>query len=192
MFETRIRLGVLVTLVGLVAGLAVVAAGVMAGVLGSRLVVVLGIALGSVLLAALERWQARPVDTTLAVTPQSVHHGDRTVTLVFGLVLGTLMGLGGILALGYELGLMGVPVGWLMGGLLVGNGGSAWGRFTIVRGWLALRGRLPWPLLSFLDDAHRLGVLRQAGAIYQFRHALLQDHLAATSRASGTHGVRPP
>jgi len=28
-------------------------------------------------------------------------------------------------------------------------------------------------------DAHRLGILRQVGAVYQFRHAQLQDRLAA-------------
>jgi hypothetical protein len=35
--------------------------------------------------------------------------------------------------------------------------------------------------MTFLGDAHRRGVLRQAGAVYQFRHARLQDHLAHTS-----------
>jgi hypothetical protein len=45
--------------------------------------------------------------------------------------------------------------------------------------WLALRGRLPWRLMRFLADAHvHRGVLRQAGAFYQFRHAELQRHLA--------------
>ncbi|MGH3706911.1 MAG: hypothetical protein ACRDRU_17000 [Pseudonocardiaceae bacterium] len=43
--------------------------------------------------------------------------------------------------------------------------------------WLPLTGRLLWALLTFLDDAHKRGVLRQAGAVYQFRHARLQDHL---------------
>jgi hypothetical protein len=32
-------------------------------------------------------------------------------------------------------------------------------------------------MMDFLDDAHRLGLLRTAGAVYQFRHAELQDHL---------------
>jgi hypothetical protein len=30
---------------------------------------------------------------------------------------------------------------------------------------------------GFLDDACRRGVLRQVGAVYQFRHARLQAHL---------------
>jgi hypothetical protein len=44
--------------------------------------------------------------------------------------------------------------------------------------WWALRGRLPWRLIRFLDDAHRRGVLRQTGAVHRFRHADLQRHLA--------------
>jgi hypothetical protein len=38
--------------------------------------------------------------------------------------------------------------------------------------------RLPLRLMRFLDDAHRLGLLRAVGPTYQFRHAELQDHLA--------------
>jgi hypothetical protein len=32
--------------------------------------------------------------------------------------------------------------------------------------------------MSFLLDAHQRGVLRQAGAVYQFRHIELQHRLA--------------
>ena len=97
---------------------------------------------------------------------------------MFALAVGLVIGLWGGLVVGLSLG--------LLVGLVGGPSGSSCGRFIVVRGWLALRGRLPWRLLEFLDDAHRLGVLRQAGAVYQFRHALLQDHLAATSRTSPT------
>ncbi|MER7130105.1 hypothetical protein [Streptosporangium saharense] len=37
--------------------------------------------------------------------------------------------------------------------------------------------RLPYRLMDFLDDVHRMGLLRAAGPHYQFRHADLQDHL---------------
>ncbi|QQQ74261.1 NACHT domain-containing protein [Saccharothrix sp. 6-C] len=47
--------------------------------------------------------------------------------------------------------------------------------------WWALRGKLPWRLMRFLDDAHRRGVLRQTGAVYQFRHASLRRHLAGSA-----------
>lgn len=54
----------------------------------------------------------------------------------------------------------------------------AWGSFVIAYAWLAAQGKLPLRLMPFLADAHRRGVLRQAGAVYQFRHARLQDNLA--------------
>ncbi|WP_157845193.1 MULTISPECIES: hypothetical protein [Pseudofrankia] len=49
----------------------------------------------------------------------------------------------------------------------------------LTRAWLAARGRLPRDLMAFLADAHEnRGVLRQAGAAYQFRHVELQRRLA--------------
>jgi DNA-binding SARP family transcriptional activator len=54
----------------------------------------------------------------------------------------------------------------------------SWGIYQISRAWLALRGRTPLRLNRFLQDAHRRGVLRMAGAHYQFRHARLHDRLA--------------
>ncbi|WP_033262395.1 BTAD domain-containing putative transcriptional regulator [Amycolatopsis vancoresmycina] len=55
----------------------------------------------------------------------------------------------------------------------------AWGTYFVHHVWLAATGRLPWRLMHFLDDAHRRGVLRQAGGVYQFRHARVQERLAA-------------
>jgi hypothetical protein len=63
----------------------------------------------------------------------------------------------------------------------------AWGTYTITRLWLALRRQLPLHLMQFLEDAHRRGVLRQAGAVYQFRHARLQERLATRNGAAETH-----
>ncbi len=55
---------------------------------------------------------------------------------------------------------------------------TAWGHwFAVTRIWLPLTGRLPWAVSAFLDDAYRPGVLRQSGAVYQFRHARLQAAL---------------
>lgn len=44
---------------------------------------------------------------------------------------------------------------------------------------LAITGRLPWNSTLFLECAYARGILRKAGGAYQFRHALLHDHLAA-------------
>ncbi|MGI5488845.1 hypothetical protein [Microtetraspora malaysiensis] len=40
------------------------------------------------------------------------------------------------------------------------------------------RGRIPLRLMSLLEDAHRVGLLRQLGPVYRFRHEKLQDRLA--------------
>ncbi len=55
---------------------------------------------------------------------------------------------------------------------------TAWPSYMLTAGWLAFHHHLPWSLMSFLSDAHRRGVLRQAGAVYQFRHIELQHRLA--------------
>jgi hypothetical protein len=61
--------------------------------------------------------------------------------------------------------------------------------------WLQLQRSRRVPavgLVPFLDDARTRGVLRTVGAVYQFRHATLQEHLVgqttsspATSSAAG-------
>jgi hypothetical protein len=56
---------------------------------------------------------------------------------------------------------------------------TSWGIYTSVRIWLAIQGKLPWRLGAFLRDAHLgRGVLRQAGAAYQFRHIEIQHYLS--------------
>ncbi|MGW7421778.1 hypothetical protein ACWGJB_17200 [Streptomyces sp. NPDC054813] len=50
--------------------------------------------------------------------------------------------------------------------------------YSVSVGYAACRGDLPWRLMPFLDDAHRLGLIRAVGPVYQFRHAEFQDHLA--------------
>ena len=76
-----------------------------------------------------------------------------------------------VLMLGFGIGFM----------LVIGLGGSAWGQWLVMcRFWMPLAGKLPRSLPGFLADAHRRGVLRQTGAVYQFRHVRLQEALAET------------
>jgi hypothetical protein len=75
--------------------------------------------------------------------------------------------------------------GWLAFSLAASR--SAWPRWLIVRSWLAIKGLLPWRLLAFLSDAHKRGVIRQQGAVYQFRHLELQHRLAVKATTAGTH-----
>ncbi|WP_035792260.1 NACHT domain-containing protein [Kitasatospora mediocidica] len=86
--------------------------------------------------------------------------------------------------------LAGLLVGVLIapGALLV----TAWASYQQTRLWLALTGRLPWRLTRFLHDAHHLGVLRQVGTVYQFRHARLRERLAARAAAGAVSAVPVP
>ncbi|MGW6928454.1 NACHT domain-containing protein [Lentzea sp. NPDC054927] len=58
---------------------------------------------------------------------------------------------------------------------------SAWGMFWVASRWLAFQGRLPGDSMSMFQHAHRLGILRISGPMYQFRHARLQDRLTDSS-----------
>jgi hypothetical protein len=127
-------------------------------------------------------------DPRNAISPWQLLATDRTVTQVRTVVV--------VVTFGLAFGLMFVGIdgwdvaGWLVAGLTYGLlvgliGGlarlvvSAWGGWLLfARLWLPLAGRLPWRPKRFLEDAHHRGVLRQAGAVYQFRHAQLRDHLA--------------
>ena len=68
---------------------------------------------------------------------------------------------------------------------------SAWGQFCVARVVLSACGKTPLRLMSFLHEAHDRGVLRQAGGVYQFRHNLLQDHLAAAPATAPADRAAP-
>ncbi|MEU8631845.1 BTAD domain-containing putative transcriptional regulator [Amycolatopsis sp. NPDC048633] len=95
-------------------------------------------------------------------------------------------GLAGVIAGGQVFPAATNPVLPVVVGLFFGGGiglvvlvTRAWGNYFVHHVWLAATGRLPWRLMHFLDDAHRRGVLRQTGGVYQFRHARVQERLAA-------------
>jgi len=41
-------------------------------------------------------------------------------------------------------------------------------------------------------DAHQRGVLRQSGAVYQFRHARLKDHLVVHKQKGSDRTTKEP
>ncbi len=92
------------------------------------------------------------------------------IALVFGAVIGAEAGIAA--------GLVAATVGGTVAGLTCGRMEPRWPSYLIARAWLALRNQLPWRLMKFLADAHQRGILRQAGAVYQFRHIDLQRRLA--------------
>ncbi|WP_319455743.1 MULTISPECIES: TIR domain-containing protein [unclassified Mycobacterium] len=141
------------------------------------------------------KWMRVPVSNDLSRTPTSTYRASRNLTifsvLAFPLPLAVAFGITALasrLVPGDPLPIVPMIVFGLLVGMLVGlvvgpRQEPAWIGFAMTSRWLAFRGKLPWNVMRFLDDAHRLGLLRTAGAVYQFRHAELQDHLAKSRGA---------
>ncbi|WP_367131795.1 NACHT domain-containing protein [Saccharothrix sp. HUAS TT1] len=138
--------------------------------------------------------------STGVVSPDSLLRADRGVALVRIATVGIVAGSTGWLVFGFTDGsveaLMYGGLVFGLGGAAVGSTFTAWGASLPLRLYLAASGRAPWALMAFLRDAHHRGVLRQAGPVYQFRHARLRDQLATEYRAgpdrSGRAAVAGP
>ncbi|HWU09811.1 MAG TPA: helix-turn-helix transcriptional regulator [Streptomyces sp.] len=162
---------------------------------------VLGLVFGSAagvvfgLMAALEV----PVDVTTAATPISLLSSNRTTAgrqfLILAPAFTLAIALGGYLIVHLLQGMVGSLNWGVQDSLYIGSVGglggaasyvfafTAWGQWVVLaRVWMPLTGRLPWDPAAFLDDAYHRGVLRQTGAVYQFRHVRLQHHLGRTYR----------
>ncbi|WP_344866167.1 NACHT domain-containing protein [Planomonospora alba] len=144
----------------------------------------------AVLIAWIRRVE-RPTPVVSVTAPSSAWVHDRNLAFfralmagsVCGLVPGVLTGLASreepletVVGMVYGLCMGGLP--GLVAGVAIGRH-HAWLACRLVLLWLAPTGFLPSRLIPFLDDMHRLGLLRTVGPLYQFRHAELQDHLAA-------------
>ncbi len=122
-------------------------------------------------------------DLTLAEAaagPAELLARDRGTCWLVAVTGGTAFGLGA--GLGVRL-----PVGLAAGltvGLVAASIQASWLPFSVARLWFAGTGRLPLNLMSFLGDAHKRGILRQVGGVYQFRHVELQRRLATEHGAS--------
>ncbi len=111
-----------------------------------------------------------PADLERPASPAATLRADRKVLLAGTGTMLAIAAISAVLGLGYAVRIaLGYAAAWL---LL-----SAYARFTAARLVLAARGKLPWRLFAFLDDARDRGVLRQYGAVHQFRHRHLQRHL---------------
>jgi hypothetical protein len=153
--------------------------------LGAALIVGLGVGL----LGGIYVWLDEPADVTRSISPASTLRTDRTAALVRSLTVMLLVTFTiGLPSIGAETnagfaildGLyVASPIGLIMLCL------TTWGRLGMARCWLAIRRRLPWRIMAFLREGHRQGILRQAGGVYQFRHARLQDRLSATASSRG-------
>lgn len=114
---------------------------------------------------------------SVASSPRSTMSNDRTLAVtstaivtiaygvIFGPAVGVAFGLANLLAAG-----------------LAGKDSQAWAIYALATMRLAAAKQTPICLMSFLDDAHRVGLLRTVGPRYQFRHGELQIYLAHTYR----------
>ncbi|MEU5949611.1 NACHT domain-containing protein [Micromonospora sp. NPDC047465] len=145
--------------------------------IGFSFVIAFGLALGlsMAVTVASHSW----IDIDTEASPASALSGDRRHTIITGISLGCAVSVFASFISGPIYGIMvGLATG-LMWALT-----SAWGQWLVlIRFWLPLQGRLPWRTFAFLSDARDRGVLRQIGAVYQFRHARLQHYLSRVDRA---------
>ena len=161
-----------------------------------------GLAAGLLLVLAPDMPDDPPGKPGAAPSPRTVLAVERRRALLLGVVTGVAAGLmawvaARVVATFGAAGLVAGLVAGLMFGLVAGccfgfiTTKTAWPSYMLARGWLARRHQLPWHLMSFLADAHRRGVLRQVGAVYQFRHIELQ-HRLATRDADERDEYPPP
>lgn len=176
---------------GLATGLG---AAIVIGVEASAFVAVPAVAVGMVVNLLDERADEADADHAAWVLAS-----DRWATLLQLLSCGTVVGVftlfvnpgGTVMPLLFGVGL-GVGSGVVLGLTAARSGGlpvlfptTVWVRYVTAKWWLASNARVPIRLLSFLDDACTLGVMRRVGAVYQFRHVDFQAHLSGSSPLSG-------
>jgi hypothetical protein len=162
-----------------------------------------GLAVGAAggLTVGLSRWASTPVTNAQPQTPSVTLRRDLELvsvrSLAFGLMLGPAFGIAGAVAKGFA-GLFaaveaGIAFGIAGGVVFVLTFGftGAGSVYLVTVAVLGARRRVPRRLMRFLDDAHRLGLLREAGPAFQFRHAKLQDRLAQLHDAAHAQSPDP-
>ncbi len=134
------------------------------------------------LMTGLLRWAAVPLPEDMPQGPRDTLRRD--VKLIYAATAAAIV----VAAAGIILGfwfpawrtvlIIGAPTVWFAVWLAALSPG-----YIVALLLLWTRRRVPREMMRFLSDAHRVGLLRQVGPIYQFRHADIQDHLARQYQA---------
>jgi NACHT domain len=153
-----------------------------------------------------------PLSDNLVVrSPLVTLRDDRAIVftawLLGGVVGGVIGGTLGSTGQGDRLGLivtlhshlaeaaLGAGTGFVLGsfGLAVMvQANNAWGKLLITRPALALRGKTPLRLMSFLDAAQQAGILRSLGPQYDFSSDLYRQRLVDRAPVHGIAGLEAP
>lgn len=117
---------------------------------------------------------------------------DRNVLLLIGVAMPMLTGVRSAVQWGWWMGVQQFARTSVLLLIVLGaaNIGVPWLRFTWTRLVLASTGRIPLRFVTFLEDAHRRGVLRSSGATYEFRHATFLSYLGGSSQVGRDPEVR--
>ena len=162
--------------IGVVVWLAAGLASALAAGLGMGVAVVLAMGVPGALAAD---------DDGSSLSPLTSWRHDRNFGLIVGFVAALALAVPGGLVVGIEVGpALGLDIGISFGltaGIVTWLDQSEIWILALSSALLARELHTPVRLLSFLDDAHNRNVLRTVGPAYQFRHARLQDRLAATA-----------
>jgi hypothetical protein len=172
---------------GLVIGLSTgLASGLPAGLgngLGTGLVFIVAFAL-------IDGLWSRSVGRITAANPISAWRQDlqrsALVGLAFGLALGFYAGLDSGITTGRQhplgtaitVGTLTFVAVWASSVVPATVMASRTWQTALLFAQLWVRGTAPLRGMTFLEDAHRRGIMRVVGPVYQFRHARLQDRLA--------------
>ncbi len=149
----------------------------------------LGGALLGGLVAGVLEWVATPLPDDVVQSPAGTLRRDlrlmvgRTVAALFlgGFLVGVTAGLVGGAVVVLVLGVEGATAILLVSGLARWTC-TASSVYLVAVVILSARRNVPRRMMRFLHDAHRAGLLRRVGPVYEFRHAKLQERLARTHR----------
>jgi hypothetical protein len=143
------------------------------------------------LMVGLVRVWRTPVADVSAGTPYSTYRADRRAARLVTLFVGAVAGLGIVMAVLIEspfedathretftIGLLALLQSVAIFGWLPWATTGAAPQLRVAQVALRLWGRGRVQFIPLLEDALVRQVLRQAGTMYQFRHAALQDYLA--------------